>query len=536
MAHDLEYVVKDALMICDKGAAPGFFRPTHNMHIKVNGCLVTNKMDMLPIVNIPTFGVCTVSQCPCMPVPTMWQKTYEVKIKTQESLLFRSCMQCGLGGKIQFVTSGQIPLPPEALEDIEAMQQAGQEEEEEGWGWLDTVELIPVVGSIVGAVREGMKGNWVMMAANIGFLAMDIAGLVSFGGTTVAATAAKTALKTGTKIVAKTAAKTAAKTVGKSGLKTGLKLTAKGVAKTFAKSIDKIVAKASFGKLCVFACFPAGTPIHTEHGIKNIEEVEVGDMVWSYDETTGNTGLKAVTYKVERGSDHTIELHTDSEIIETTAQHPFFTAEGWKDASDLKEGDKILTKDKKEIEIKRTEFRYNPKKVFNFEVENWHTYFVGLLAWLVHNGQVCLSRMMLESQKWFQNIMRGHSFNNVMNAFTELLAKSKGKGGDFFAELTCKLAKGADGRIDSLIKGVAMIERKATKLAEVTVKTAKSYIDDAAKYANATYKTKEGTVGKVTEKIYLHVDEIGKVSQKVLDHATKRGVTIIDDVNKIKFP
>ncbi len=51
MTNELEYVVKDALMICDKGAAPGFFMPTHNMHIKVSGCLVTNRMDMLPVVN-----------------------------------------------------------------------------------------------------------------------------------------------------------------------------------------------------------------------------------------------------------------------------------------------------------------------------------------------------------------------------------------------------------------------------------------------------------------------------------------------------
>jgi hypothetical protein len=86
-----------------------------------------------------------------------------------------------------------------------------------------------------------------------------------------------------------------------------------------------------------------------------------------------------------------------------------------------------------------------------------------------------------------------------------------------------------------LIKGVAMIERKATNLAEVTVKTAKSYIDDAAKYANATYKNAKGRVEKVTEKIYLHVDEIGQVSKEVLEHAAEKGVTIIDDISQIKF-
>lgn len=125
--------------------------------------------------------------------------------------------------------------------------------------------------------------------------------------------------------------------------------------------------------------------------------------------------------------------------------------------------------------------------------------------------------------------MRGNSFNNVMNAFTELLAKSKGKG--FFSELGVKLANGGKGRIDSLIKGVAVIERKATNLAEVTVKTAKGYINDAAKYANSISEE----TGRITEKIYLHVESKAGVSQEVLDHATKKGVEIIDDISQIKF-
>lgn len=249
MTNELEYVVKDALMICDKGAAPGFFMPTHNMHIKVSGCLVTNRMDMLPVVNIPTFGICACTGCPCMPAPTMWQKTYKVKVKGQETLLARSYMPCALGGKIQFLTSGQIPLPPDALEDIKELQENGAQKEEEGWGWLDTLELVPVVGSIVGAVREGTKGNWGMMAINIGFLAMDIAGIISFGSTTAAATAGKAALKTGVKV----ATQTGIKQVGRTGLKTGLKLMEKGARKIFATYIDDITKIAGKGKKAVTA-------------------------------------------------------------------------------------------------------------------------------------------------------------------------------------------------------------------------------------------------------------------------------------------
>jgi hypothetical protein len=96
-------------------------------------------------------------------------------------------------------------------------------------------------------------------------LAADIAGVVSFGASTAASTVAKAAIKTGVKVAAKTAAKQA----GKSGLKTGVKLFARGVAAAFKSNIDNIIGKCSAGKVCVFACFLAGTPVHTETGVKN---------------------------------------------------------------------------------------------------------------------------------------------------------------------------------------------------------------------------------------------------------------------------
>jgi hypothetical protein len=96
---------------------------------------------------------------------------------------------------------------------------------------------------------------------------------------------------------------------------------------------------------------------------------------------------------MQKESDHTISLYTETEVIETTAQHPFFVNNAWKDASELEPGDKILTRDKQEVEIKSTQFNYEPKKVFNFTVGNWHTYFVTSLMILVHNAKKCLSEL-----------------------------------------------------------------------------------------------------------------------------------------------
>ena len=536
MTDELEYVVKDALMICDKGAAPGFFSPTHNMHIKISGCLVTNRMDMLPVVNIPTFGVCACTGCACMPAPTMWQKTYKAKVKGQETLLARSYMPCALGGKIQFVTSGQIPLPPDALEDIKELQENGEQEEEEGWGWLDTLELVPVVGSIVGAVREGMKGNWGMMAMNIGFLVMDVAGIVSLGATTAAATAGKAAVKAGVKVAAKTVAKTVAKQTGKTGLKTGLKLTAKGAMNTFKKSMARIILTISKGKKCVLSCFPAGTLIQTENGLRPIEDIKIDDKVWSFNEKTKEISLKEVLQIMEKETDATIQITLDNEIVETTAEHPFYTEEGWKDAADLQAGDRIVSRSGNPIEIKEVSFQYNPKKVYNFEVSKWHTYFVGLLGLLVHNSVRPCFETLLSSKTpyWLKKIMKGNYFNFIREQYYKRM------GG--FNEVVVAGWK----RLDSYIPNKEIVSRKFTQLKNVKPKTAKKYIDElvnkyspGTKIKNTPRNAEAIAQGgdKLNGKMILEVPPQKKaIPPEVLEHATKKKVLIRDTSGKIYNP
>jgi Hint domain len=48
------------------------------------------------------------------------------------------------------------------------------------------------------------------------------------------------------------------------------------------------------GKICVFACFPAGTLVNTEHGQIPIEQIRTGDKVWAFDEYAGIIDLKEV--------------------------------------------------------------------------------------------------------------------------------------------------------------------------------------------------------------------------------------------------
>ena len=61
---------------------------------------------------------------------------------------------------------------------------------------------------------------------------------------------------------------------------------------------------------------------------------------------------------------------------------------GWVNASDLMPGDLIYTKDWNTATVKsvRVIVLDTPVEVFNFEVEDCHTYFVGDTLVLVHNG------------------------------------------------------------------------------------------------------------------------------------------------------
>ena len=58
------------------------------------------------------------------------------------------------------------------------------------------------------------------------------------------------------------------------------------------------------GLTAMFAkCFVAGTNIKTEDGDKNIEDIEVGDRVYSYNPKTGEEGYKTVKRTFIKESD-----------------------------------------------------------------------------------------------------------------------------------------------------------------------------------------------------------------------------------------
>jgi len=175
---ELEYITADALMICDQGAAPDYFKPTHNTTIKVHDCLVATEKDGAPLTNIPSFKICKITQKPCRPMtaPDTWEDTWDVKVKGAKSLIGKSTCPCNAGGTIEFMTSGQIPLPDDAAAEVKDLQdQAQRELDDSGYG--DSVGetgfaegMIPVWGSGRDLINDVQTGDGWGMAMNAGFL------------------------------------------------------------------------------------------------------------------------------------------------------------------------------------------------------------------------------------------------------------------------------------------------------------------------------------------------------------------------------
>ena len=135
-------------------------------------------------------------------------------------------------------------------------------------------------------------------------------------------------------------------------------------------------------------CFVAGTPVLAAFGYIAIEEIKVGDMVWAENPETREKELKKVVRTFVNETTELIYVQIDNEEIITTPEHPFYSpAKGWIAACKLRAGDILVLQNGKYVTVDRVQLEVLevPITVYNFEVEDFHTYYVGKCAVLVHN-------------------------------------------------------------------------------------------------------------------------------------------------------
>jgi len=135
-------------------------------------------------------------------------------------------------------------------------------------------------------------------------------------------------------------------------------------------------------------CFVAGTMVATAIGHTGIEKIEAGDWVWATDPETGETALKRVVQTFVNETNELVHLTIGEETISATPTHPFYVPEkGWTSAIELRAGDILVMLNGEYVILEQVqhEILEVPVPVYNFEVEGYHTYYVGDTEVLVHN-------------------------------------------------------------------------------------------------------------------------------------------------------
>jgi hypothetical protein len=145
-------------------------------------------------------------------------------------------------------------------------------------------------------------------------------------------------------------------------------------------------------------CFEAGTPVLTDHGLVPIEDLKPGDRVFSRDDQTGKMVHRRVAQVFVTPDQPIYELKLSddrgtTETFHSTGDHPFFQREsGWMRAADLLPGDEIFTSLGGWLRVSGGTWTERRATVYNIEVEDTHTYFVGHVQAWVHNVCTGLKR------------------------------------------------------------------------------------------------------------------------------------------------
>ncbi len=172
-------------------------------------------------------------------------------------------------------------------------------------------------------------------------------------------------------------------------------------------------------------CFVAGTKVSTKEGFKNIEDVIVGDKVYSYDEAKKSTVLNNVVNVFKRTSHALVKIFAGKDTLQATPEHPFYTNKGWLDAGKLKRGLKILVLSGALLTVDSISAKDTIATVYNFEVENTHSYYVGKEKLLVHNASGYDDEIITNDDVSSANESTHNKLNEANKRYLETVSKEK---------------------------------------------------------------------------------------------------------------
>ena len=137
-------------------------------------------------------------------------------------------------------------------------------------------------------------------------------------------------------------------------------------------------------------CFIAGTLVSLQNQFKNIEDIQIGDIVLSYNEEIHQNEYSIVLQTmIHDVTEEIYDLYIEDEILTVTGIHRFYVRRKhdieWIPASDLHIGDYVLFADGNWHPIFKIKVKIRSLLVYNFEVSHNHNYYVGRNQILAHN-------------------------------------------------------------------------------------------------------------------------------------------------------
>ena len=413
-----QYLTEAHYLTCTKGAKPVRVSVDSQKSIKFSGALAATSKDIQRKANFvcagavafgagAVAGVATfaVGACMCVPGPG-WVTAAIIAAVVVGALIFAGC-KCASAA----ATRSWLPTTTSQRSKLNGAPLLT----------LTSQMTCPAEGGIITAQETFWEAWGTQTITNLGHISNFAFGfLVGRGGASMVAEAGTAAAGASS---AGQAATTFARTFGKSFLNTAKKNLVQqftgwkqgGMFCRFMKGFglygefkahydiwtddemstwEKVKASGMSLILDVFAakgattvCFPAGTKVHTQWGLADIEKLEVGVPVLTYNEETGEQEYKKVKKVMRRMTRRMCALElSNGTTIEVTPEHRFFSNGEWTPIEELNVNDTLQLKDNSIVVIENKIIFPTFVEVYNLEIEDNENYYVTDEGVLVHNG------------------------------------------------------------------------------------------------------------------------------------------------------